>query len=88
MYSNIPVLLGTVYIPACDSSKDSSKEISTHGNCSGCSLTPEALPPLAAMWTDGQVDWNRNRDRGMGTRTGQRGRDSDIGTGIQGQKAR
>ena len=81
MYSNISVLLGNVYIPVCNSSKEI-------GNRSDCSLIPEALPPLAAMWTDGQVDGTGNRDRGTGTKieTGIEGqgwgRDSYIQTGI------
>lgn len=58
-----------------------------------CSLTPEALPPLAAMRTDGQGQRqrdgdNKDRNRDRGTRMGQRGRDSYIqtGTGTEGQR--
>ena len=85
MHSNISVLLGTVYV------QFKALEISTHGNRSDCSLTPEALPPLGSYvdrWTGGLEQEQRQRDGdsdiGTGTRTGQRGRGSDIGTGTEG----
>ena len=84
MYSNTSVLFGNVYMPVCNSSKEI-------GNRSDCSLIPEALPPLGSnvdRWTggwnkeQGQRDGDKDRNRDRGTRTGQRGRDSYIQTGI------